>query len=106
MKVFVNNPLSLLYKVGEEERGVADDASSPRLLMLTALQDKPIIHVALRMQAGLDRDKHTHKYAFHHYNRINTFKFIRQQMSFRPIRHLKMDLYLYYLRFCDKSTDV
>lgn len=64
MKVLV---MSLLGKVGEEERGVADDASSPRLLMLTALQDKPIVHVALSMQAGLDQD--THKYAFRHYNR-------------------------------------
>lgn len=55
-------PLPLLDKVGEEERGVADDASSPRLLMLTALQDKPVVHVALRMQAGLNQDR------FHHYN--------------------------------------
>lgn len=59
MKVFVNNPLLLLDEVGEEDRGVADDASGPRLLMLTALQDESIIHVALRMQAGLDKDKHT-----------------------------------------------
>lgn len=51
--------MSLLDKVGKEERGVADDASSPRLLMLTALQDKPIVHVALRMQARLDKDKNT-----------------------------------------------
>lgn len=49
--------LSLLDKVGEEECGVADDASSPRLLMLTALQDESVIHVTLRMQAGLDQDR-------------------------------------------------
>lgn len=62
---------SLLYKVGKEERGVADDASSPRLLMLTALQDEPIIHVTLRMQAGLDQDRYTHKYKLNHYKTQN-----------------------------------
>lgn len=56
--MFVNNPLLLLDEVGEEERGVADDASSPRLFMLTALQGKPIVHVALSMQTGLDQDRH------------------------------------------------
>lgn len=53
--------LSLLDEVGEEECGVADDASSARLLMLTALQDEPIIHVTLRMEAGLVQDReHIH----------------------------------------------
>lgn len=70
--------MSLPDKVGKEEGGVADDASSPGLLMLTALQDKPIVHVALRVQAGLHKDKHTHKYASHHYNRTNAIKFIRR----------------------------
>lgn len=41
--------LELLDEVGKEERGVTDDACSPRLLMLTALEDEPVIHVALRM---------------------------------------------------------
>lgn len=37
----------------EESRGVADDASSARLLMLTALQGQPVIHVTLCMQTCL-----------------------------------------------------
>lgn len=41
--------VSLLDKVCEEQCGVANDAGSPRLLMLTALEDQPIIHVALRV---------------------------------------------------------
>lgn len=44
-----NALLSLLDEVGKEDRGVADDARSPRLLVLTALEDEPVIHVALRM---------------------------------------------------------
>lgn len=44
-----DNPVSLLDKVGEEQRGIADDAGSSRLLMLTALEGQPIIHVALRV---------------------------------------------------------
>lgn len=56
---------SLLDKVGEEERGVADDAGSPRLLMLTALHGEPVVHVALRVQAGLDQDRHIQIYTFH-----------------------------------------
>ncbi len=76
--------LALLDKVGEEERGVADDASGPGLLMLTALQDKPIVHVALRMQAGLDQD--THKYAFDHYNRPHhqIYKAMKQSVTPNP----------------------
>lgn len=53
--------VSLLDEVGEEECGVADDASSARLLVLTALQDEPIIHVTLRVEAGLVQDReHIH----------------------------------------------
>lgn len=74
MKVCVNNRLSLLNEVGEEDGAVADNASSPRLLMLTALQDKPIVHVALGVQAGLPKDKQTHKYAFLHFHTINTIR--------------------------------
>lgn len=39
----------LLDEVGEEESGVTDDASSPGLFMLTALQGETVVHVALRM---------------------------------------------------------
>lgn len=52
--------LWLLDEVGEEEGSVADDSGSSRLLMLTALQGEPIVHVALRMQASLET-RHTHK---------------------------------------------
>lgn len=45
----------LLDKVGEEEGGVADDPSSAGLLVLAALRDEAIIHVTLRMQAGLKK---------------------------------------------------
>lgn len=45
----------LLDKVGEEEGGVADDPSSAGLLVLAALQDEAVIHVTLRMQAGLKK---------------------------------------------------
>lgn len=48
-------PLWILDKVGEEEGGVADDPSSAGLLVLAALQDKAVIHVPLRMQAGLKK---------------------------------------------------
>lgn len=44
---------SLLDEVGEEERGVADDACGSGLLVLTKLQGQPVIRVALRMQARL-----------------------------------------------------
>lgn len=48
----------LLDEVFEEECGVSDDASSSRLFMLAALEGEAIIHVALRVKAGLHQDRH------------------------------------------------
>lgn len=53
MSHVVNKQKFILDEVAEEEGSVANDACSSRLLVLTALQDQPVIHVALRMQAGL-----------------------------------------------------
>lgn len=47
--VYMTVTMLLLDEVGEEQRGVADDAGSARLLMLTALQGQPIVRVALRV---------------------------------------------------------
>lgn len=55
--VGVEGASSLLDEVGEEECGVADDASGAGLFVLAALQDEPVVHVTFRVEAGLVRER-------------------------------------------------